>query len=270
VAEPEAQASSESQGIALAFAILGAGPEAIAALAREESARCQALGWSRRRASAVPMRWACGHAQTAGALPAGLARLHPSFIAAALAGEPSDVIAGLRSLLPTNFAQLLPAGRPSGARRVARAFAPDLARVAFAHLSKLWESDCGPLAERLCALTFADLEREVMGTGARVLGHGLARTDASVRARSLAAVGEPWAAMMSAAFTDSLSEVERKHAIACAVANVNLALRTPGERLAHLGLASLKVALAGEHPGSLLRVAGRLGLPWARQLVDSL
>ncbi|MGD0837454.1 MAG: hypothetical protein ABSB49_12510, partial [Polyangia bacterium] len=71
-------------------------------------------------------------------------------------------------------------------------------------------------------------------------------------------------------FTDSLSEVERKHAIACAVANVNLALRTPGERLAHLGLASLKVALAGEHPGSLLRVAGRLGLPWARQLVDSL
>ncbi len=74
----------------------------------------------------------------------------------------------------------------------------------------------------------------------------------------MAASGEPWAQIIGAASAEATSEADRKKALMHANTRIPDSVRTPSDRLLHIGLVALKSALVAEHAGSIYRVAGRL------------
>lgn len=215
-------------------------------------------------------------AELASGLPNGIERLHPSWIEAALAGEPPYLVELLRDCLATRLCpavdEPLQAVALQGDAANRRVLQHDLARVAFSHLAPLCEgergSEGGPLADRLCALTLDELTDEVARAGARTLARSLAGSDAAVRARAMALTGEPWATIMAQAFAQPASDDERKAAVAHVAATVAVAAHTPRERLLHVGLATLAPDLAAESRVSRGRVAGRLPAELGRRLLE--
>lgn len=244
--------SGETKGVLLALAVLDAGECACAVLAG--SAR-QAIfdAWhalarlTAEEREGLLARWR-------GEVASGLELLHPSWIEEALAGEPAHLVERLRTPDPTQ----------SPAWAVCDA---DLAHLAFDGLAPLCGSALGPLAARLCALSFDDLVGEVRRWGARTLGRSLAGSDAGVRSRAMALAGPPWAALIGQAVCEAVSDEERQAATAQVAGPVNTTAHTSSDRLLHIGLRALRAALAEEHPGAVAQVAGRLPAPLGRVLL---
>ena len=241
----------EMRGILLAVELLGADEAALQALDEQRRESC-ARAWRTLCALDEPARArtiAAWRAEAASALPAGLSRLHPSWIEEALAGERTEVVAAIR-----------PA--PTAARAIREETARELARLAFGRLAPLCESTAGSLGQSLCDLEFEELLSEVTRRGARVVGRSLAGA-----APSMASAGEPWAQDIAAASLATVSSAERAAATVDASAPAASEGRTARERMLAIGLASLKAELKAEGAGSPFRVAGRLPAPLGRSLV---
>ncbi len=269
----------ETKGVLLAFVSLDVGDSVLAAvlavLDSEDREQCsQAWRSLAGLDQDVRERTLAGwRAQAASGLPNGIERLHPSWIEAALASEPPDLLACFRKSLPEGFRSTVAAlhGRAepeAAAASLSPALARELDRIGFGHLAPLCEGATGPLATRLCALSFDELQDEATRIGARTLGQSLVGTDGPVRARAMALAGEPWARVMAEAFNEELSDDQRKAAMGHVAANVHASARTPSERLLDIGLAVLKGDLSAEHAGSLFSVAGRLPAALGRRLLE--
>jgi hypothetical protein len=211
-------------------------------------------------------------AQATSGLPRCIDHLHPSWIEAALAGEPPYLLRTFRGILPPalrpTVEKLLGTAGGAGAEAILdRDLARAIEHIAFGHLAPLCESPCGPLATSLCELDFQALQTQVTRTGALTLGYSLAGASSVVRARAMALAGEPWAGVMAAAFAEAPPEDKRRAALAHAAANVHASARTPSERLFHIGLAAIRADLAAEGVGSIFRVAGRLSVEQGRELL---
>jgi hypothetical protein len=259
----------EARGILLSLWAAGASKSALECLDEKRRAVCS-MAWqtllvaSEAERARVLVEW---RAEAVSGLPRGVERLHPSWIACALEGEPAHILQIVLPDLPEPLRSSVPGlpgiagigSRPAETMAACPAAAKrEIQRLAFAWLGPLCESDCGPLAESLCDLAFDELLSEVTRRGARALGQSLAGAAPALRARAMAAAGEPWAQVMGAAASESVSDADRKTAMAHAKMRIPDSARTPGERLLHIGLAALKSELAAEHPGSVARVAGRL------------
>jgi hypothetical protein len=212
-------------------------------------------------------------AELASALPAGLSRLHPSWLAEALAGEPAPVLAAIGAggaaarELVEKFARRDESTLPTGGAGLSQAEAREWTRLALGRLAPLCESECGSLAERLCALECEALLEETRQLGARTIGRSLAGAAPALRARVMAAAGEPWAAMIGAASAQPATRVERRAAAARVRAPGASEASDASERMLRIGLDALREELAAESPGSLLRVAGRLPAPLGRRFL---
>jgi hypothetical protein len=265
--------ADEGRGVLLCLEVLG--EEAVlGALDGSKGDACRAAwralaGQHAISRSEILAAW---RAQALAGVPRCIDRLHPSWIEAALAGEPPYLLRYLRGILPAVLRPTVDAlmGASGGVGADAnpdRDLGRAIERIAFGHLGLLCESPCGPLATRLCALDFEALHTEVIRIGARTIGRSLAGASSVVRARAMALAGEPWAGVMAAAFAEDLSQDQRRAAMAHAAANVQASARTSSERLFHIGLAALRADLAAEGVGSLGRVAGRLPVQQGRQLL---
>jgi hypothetical protein len=265
--------ADEGKGLLLCLALSGE-EAALGALEGAEGEACRAAwrGLACRDESARDEILDAWRARAIAGLPRCIDRLHPSWIEAALAGEPPHILRYLRGILPAALRpmvdKLMEAAGGAGADTgLGRDLGRAIERIAFGHLAPLCEGPCGPLASRLCALDFEALQTEVTRMGARTLARSLAGASTVVRARAMALAGEPWAAVMAAAFAQDLSQDQRRAAIAHAAANVHAPARTSSERLFHIGLAALREELAEDGVGSVFRVAGRLPARQGRQLL---
>ena len=215
-------------------------------------------------------------AAAASTLPQGLDRLHPSWIVAALEGEPSHIVRLVLTALPKSVrAPVLDmlgngdAGARNGdeIRACPTEIKREVVHAAFGSLAPLCESACGPLAEILCGLPFDELLTEATRRGAYAVGQSLAGAPPALRARAMAAAGEPWAQVIGAASAESTTPACRKAAMAHANTTIPDSARAPSERLLYIGLAALKSELVDEHSGSACRVAGRLPAALGRPLI---
>jgi hypothetical protein len=268
-------ADERERGILLAFLLLSADDSVVDAL---DHGRREIRGGVWRDLHALDEQSrartvAAWRAEAASALPDGLARLHPSWIEAALAGERSDVLTLIRAGVSGPLRALvekLVREHPDGLRaidadgEVPQEIGRDIARLAFGWLAPLCEGKGGPLAQKLCNLELEELLAEVTRLGARAVGRSLAGAAPALRARAMAAAGEPWAQLIGAASSAAVSPEERAAAAAFANTRIPASASTPSERLLHIGLAVLKSDLAAETDGSLYRVAGRLPAPLGR------
>jgi hypothetical protein len=265
----------QSLGILLSLWAMGAEESVLERLHEKHRAVCARvwqdwLGANEAARAQVLSEW---WAEAANTLPRGLHRLHPSWIIASLEGEPAHLLYIMLPDLPESLrATVLAMPGIAGADLLPATLCPvaikrEVERVAFGWLAPLCESDCGPLAESLSGLAFDDLLSEVTRRGARTVGQSLARAAPSLRARAMAAAGEPWAQAIGEGARETLSGADRKIAMAFAHTRISDSARTPSERLLHIGLATLKSELAADHAGSLYRVAGRLPLSLGRPMI---
>jgi hypothetical protein len=246
----------EVRGILLALQLLGAGESALAALGDRHREPCR-QAWAKLRTLEEPARartHAAWHAEATSAVPAGLSRLHPSWIEETLAGERPQVLAALRPDAGSSSPIPVEAAR-------------EIARMGFARLLPLCEGTAGPLAERLCAMAFDELLTEVARRGARAVGRSLAGAAPALRARAMASAGEPWAQEIAAGALETVSTEARAAAVAGASRALAAAGSTMRERLLAVGLVALKAELEEDKEGSSFRVAGRLPAPLGRALL---
>ena len=253
---------------------MGTEESVLKALDEKQRAVC-VLSWQEWLAMNEPMRaqvlseW---RSEAVSTLPRGFNRLHPSWIVAALVGEPAYLLRLVLPDLPEPMrASVLAMPGIAGAQPATLwsvASKREVERIAFGWLAPLCESDCGPLADRLCGLALDDLLSEVTRRGARTVGQSLAGVAPSLLARAMAAAGEPWAQAIGEGSRETLSDADRKIAMAFAHTRIPDSARTPSERLLHIGLVALKSELAADHAGSRYRVAGRLPLSLGRPMID--
>jgi hypothetical protein len=275
---PRVPIQNEARGILLSLFAMGAEASALERLDEKRRAIC-AKAWQSLLAATEVERGqllAELRAEATSALPRGLERLHPSWILAALEDEPAHIVRLVLPGLPetTRAAVLrLPviasvAPQPGEEMRAcSESTKRAVERVAFGWLAPLCESDCGALAESLLGLAFDGLLTEVTRRGARAVGQSLAGAAPALRARAMAAAGEPWAQVIGAASAESVAVADRKVAMSYANMQIPDSARTTSERLVHIGLAVLKSELAADHAGSIYRVAGRLPATLGRPLL---
>jgi len=248
---------------------MGAEESALERLDENRRAVC-ARGWrdlvgdSDAKRARVLAAW---RAEAVSTLPQGLEQLHPSWIVAALQGEPAHIIRLVLPDLP-ELARTWVLGMQGAGHTGSRAFGGikacpaatkrEVERAAFSWLAPLCECDSGPLSRNLCGLAFDELLTEVTRRGARTVGQSLVGAAPALRARAMAAAGEPWAEIMGAAAAQCTSDAGRKIATVHAKTRIPDSARTPSARLLHIGLSVLKSELVAEHPGSIYRFAGRL------------
>jgi hypothetical protein len=267
--------TDEAKGVLLSVVALG-GDEAVLdglhePLRGECVAAFRALG--RLEGGTREARLSAWRARAHSGLPAGLQSLHPSWIEAALAGEPAYLRRHLQGRLPQPLRAAVENLMTDAAAKdrdlgIGPKHSREIERLAFGHLDQLCEGACGPLAATLCALDFEALQAEVTRRGARTLGRSLAGTDAIIQARAMSLAGQPWATAMAEALGESLTAEQRMDARKHASGNVHASSRTAAERLQHIGLAALKSELEGEGVSSVFRVAGRLPVELGRRLLS--
>ena len=268
----------EARGILLSLLAMGSDESVLEGLHEKCRVVCAKLwqGWlaeSDADRARILAEW---RAESASALPPGLDGLHPSWILAALEGEPAHIVRIVLRGLPEPL-QAMVRGLPGmlvtdaqpASQTVAQpeAIRREVQRLALGWLAPLCEDVCGALADRLLGLTFDELLSDVTRRGARTVGQSLAGAAPALRARAMVAAGEPWAQVIGQASAESLPEPDRKIAMAHAKTPIPDSARTPRERLLHVGLAVLKSELAAEHEGSLYRVAGRLPAALGRAMI---
>ena len=267
----------EAHGILLALWSMGAEESVLECLDEKRRAVYakmwqELLGANETARAQVLSEW---RAEATNTLPRGLERLHSSWIVAALEGEPAHLLRIVLPELPESLRSVLaiPGIVGDGSLSAGQIKACSVAnkreveRIAFGWLAPLCESDCGPLAESLCGLAFDALLLEVTRRGARTVGQSLAGAPPALRARAMAAAGEPWAKVLGEASAETSSDADRKIAMAHANTRIPDSARTPSERLLYVGLAVLKSELVAEHAGSLYRVAGRLPALLGRPMI---
>jgi hypothetical protein len=277
VADEPGTADPETRGILLCLLALGGDESVLGALDEKRQAAC-AWAWRDLQRAGESLReeiLAEWRAEAASPTPQGLDRLHPSWIAMALEDEPAHLVRLIVSDLPEDvraYALGVVGGDPEAShddpiRACPTATKREIVRLALGSLAPLCESACGPLAETLCGLPFDALLTEATRRGARTVGQSLAGASPALRARAMAATGEPWAQVIGAASTERTSDADRKMALMHANTRIPDSVRTPSDRLLHIGLVVVKFELVAEHPGSLYRVAGRLPAALGRPLL---
>jgi hypothetical protein len=132
--------------------------------------------------------------------PAGMERLHPSWVAEAVASEPEDLWPALMMGLPD--ADQVRAGFPGRSVPEANSTAwqldavTEMQRFVFADLARLCVTPVGPLGARLCRLSCDELLAEVDRQGAEKLREDLVREGVAslyaVVGRLPAKLGRPW------------------------------------------------------------------------------
>jgi hypothetical protein len=273
-----AATGGEERGILLFLLVAGVEEASLDALDEKRRRSCS-KAWQALRAEGaegqarIQDEWL---REARSALPRGLERLHPSWIHAALAGEPTYLLRALGNGLPESVqavvAELLDEDAENDLTADARlclatGIQRDIERLAFGWLAPLCEGACGPSAEELCHLQFEDLLAEATRRGARTLGLSLAGAAPGLRARAMASAGEPWGRVIGEASLETVSSAERAAAANHAQTSIPPSARTAGVRLLHIGLVALKSELAAENPGSIFRVAGRLPAALGRPLL---
>lgn len=187
--------SAEDRGCLLGASLLGLEDPAGLSVSAEAWAALRSLPKAER--AALLAAWM---AELQAPFPAGLERLHPSWVAEALANEPEDLWPALLMGLP-NAAQVR-ACFPGKSIPEADGQAwhldavTEMQRQVFAGLAPLCVSPSGPLGARLCRLSCEELLTEVDRREASELRYELIREGAAsllaVVGRLPAARGRPW------------------------------------------------------------------------------
>jgi hypothetical protein len=293
------------RGILLAIFVLDASGTILNQLDEKRRGICAAawqdlLNLSEAERAEIMGRW---REEAVNPLPAGLESLHPSWIAEAVAGEPDPILRIIRVGLPECLRPMIDVVKNvTDQDKVERDVGEDvpvekrraLMRIAFGWLGPLCENTYGPLAEQLCSLEFEALLSEVTRLGARTVGLSLVGASPLLRARAMAAAGEPWSKIIGEASMESPSESERRKATLLTNTSVvgwesgrlrrsrSIAgghgnpfkvplsatwVHNTHERLLCIGLAVLATELAAEDSGSVFRVAGRLPATIGRTMI---
>ena len=207
-------------------------------------------------------------------VPEDISGLHPSWISEAISGEPLPLIRAIVDCLPdparAAVGSVLPEHDLDGTATASTDLAPsllvDLARLLLLPLEPLCAPDVGPLAAELRVLPFDQLILRVIGLGAEILGRSLYGTPSGLRAKMMATVGEPWAAVIGKSSMEKSSREDRALAAIHAGTVLPPTAVRPEDRLFHVGLSRLKERLTVEEGYGFFVVAGRLpytlGRPW--------
>jgi hypothetical protein len=206
-------------------------------------------------------------------VPANLEAVHPSWIADALAGEPSGLVLALAEGAPLpvrQAAEALVRSRGEDPQAInpwslGGAAWADLLRLLLAPVEALTVAPSGPLGQTLAALSEAELLDELARWGARTLGLSLVGAPLAARARAMASAGMKWAAEIAAGASADVAGRDRARSLVAraAVGEGGDAV----ERLRAVGVVALGGALALEGSGSVARVAGRLPVGMGRALI---
>jgi hypothetical protein len=193
---------AEERGLLLGMSLQGMEDTSLAALAGERREACgkawQALrALSRARRAALLAAWIV---ETNAPFPAGMERLHPSWLAEAIAREPDDLWPALLRGLPGGQAvqPLLPQSHAVGGlakQRWPRDAVAELQRCVFSELAPLCIGPCGPVGAGLCRLGCDELLTEVAGRGPALFQELRDEGEASLRAvagRLPATLGRSW------------------------------------------------------------------------------
>lgn len=209
------------------------------------------------------------------ACPPGLDRLHPSWIKEAIRHEPLVLIRPFLQGLPTSVqchvdAYFAQEAEESGTSSELPGLDPrrgrEILRFLLNPLEAFLSDAIGPLASELRALAFDQLILRIMHHGAETVGRSLSGAPLAIRAKAMAALGKPWAALVGEHSSEKLSADERTAALNHTMAAIPSSATSAEDRLFHIGLSVLKEPLFKEGVESLFSVAGRLphslGCPW--------
>jgi hypothetical protein len=195
---------AEERGLLLGLSLLGASDGTLSHLAGDRRPACgkawQALRLLPRSDRAALL--ALWIVETNASIPPGMERLHPSWLAQAIASEPVELWPALLSELPgaEAVASLLPQSHPAGAMaRDAETWPPgsvaELQRCVLGRLARLCVGPAGPVGAGLCRMGCDELLTEVARRGAALPQELCAEGDASlwaVAGRLPATLGQKW------------------------------------------------------------------------------
>ena len=193
---------AEERGLLLGLSLLATGGAGLARLAGDRCLVCRGA-WhdlralSRRDRAALLAGWIV---EANAPFPPGMERLHPSWVAQAIAGEPEELWPALLSGLPGAQAVELLLLEAHGARAIAREVWPpesvaELQRCVFGRLASFCVGPSGPVGAGLCRLGCEELLAEAAGRGAALRQELCAEGDASlwaVAGRLPATLGRQW------------------------------------------------------------------------------
>jgi len=233
-------------------------------------------------------------------VPAGIARVHPSWLRAALEGEAAEVLVALTQGLPERVRAVareivegrgevwqpssesareeLPVHDPESQPGQASAL-DELRRAVFSELVAMPDpAEAHADWQRLASSPPAELLAEVARAGAATLGLSLAGAPAAVLARAAAQVGPgvvpsalsppaPLAEVILAAAGSGPTEVERERARQCVAAAAALGDGTGVSPAQLVGLIRMAERLGAEPPSAVRAVAQRLPRPLGQILL---
>lgn len=205
--------------------------------------------------------------EAAMAFPPGLEQLHPSWILAAIRKVPPMFIRSFLKELPPAFQSQMEAfleleESSTTANAVEIDLDPtrrrELLRFLLNPLEILTIKPSGTLGSELHALSADSFLLRIMHSGAVAIGYSLAGAPLAVRAKAMAALGKPWAALVGEKSSESVAAAE--HALALSHTRTPIPPSVTGidDRLLYIGLSVLKEPLLKEGENSLFSVAGRL------------
>lgn len=195
---------AEERGLLLGLSLQGTDGAGLARLAGDRCLVCRGA-WQDLRAlsrsdrAALLAKWIV---EISSSFPPGMERLHPSWLAQAIAGEPEELWPVLLSGLPGAQAVELLLLQSRGARSIAKEgeawrseSAAELQRCVFGRLAPLCVGPSGPIGAGLCRLGCEELLAEVARRGAPLRQELTVEGDASlwaVAGRLPATLGQQW------------------------------------------------------------------------------
>jgi hypothetical protein len=214
-------------------------------------------------------------------VPAGIARVHPSWLRAALEGEATEVLVAVTGDLPAAAREVageIIEGRGDAVPlqdpvRVPAGTLDELRRAIFSGLVAMPDPVGAPAEwQRLAALPGADLLGELARAGAEALGASLAGAPPAVLARAAVQAGDAWADTVLAAARREVTPELRARARALVAGAASLAGAGAGvgalAPIQAAGLLELARHLSGELPSAARAVAQRLPLALGQILLE--
>ncbi len=209
-------------------------------------------------------------------VPEGIDLVHPSWIRETLADEPSDLVAAIAEGLPANVTEaacalLRERGEDPGsvvARALLAEALAEVRRFVLAPVAALLGPPSGPQGADLGKRSPAETLDEITRLGVRTIALSLVGAPREVRARAMAALGEPWAAEIATVATTDADKPERERARRLVAEASRSSSDTASERARAVGLLALAEALRAEGRGSCALVAGRLPSVLGRTLLS--